>query len=115
TWDHSSYIKWQMGITTSISFRSDACCTNILFNLSIYSRNGTYLVFSSLAAASDYTCLWRTCMWNGNSSVRTYPPHIPPDGNRLLVRCPLLCYFAHHLAKETEQFYFMEDVQTVFR
>src|SRR5699024_979210 len=104
-----------MGITTSISFRSDAFCTNILFNLSIYSSNGTYLLFSTLAAASHYTCLSRTCMGNGKSSVSTDPRHIPPDGNRLLVRCPLLCYFAHHLGKETEKLYFMEDVQTVFR
>src|SRR5699024_9579169 len=104
-----------MGITTSISYRSDAFCTNILFNLSIYSRNGTYLVFSTLAAASHYTCFGRTCMGNGKRSFSTYSSSIPSDGNRLLVSCSLLCYFAHHLAKETEQFYFMEDVQTVFR
>src|SRR5699024_10481151 len=104
-----------MGITTSISFRSDAFCTNILFNLSIYSRNGTYLVFSTLAAASHYTCFWWTCMGDVIFSVSPYSTHISPDGNRLMVRCPLLCYFAHHLAKETEQFYFMVDVQTVFR
>src|SRR5699024_3815839 len=110
-----SYIKWQMGITTSISFRSDAFCTNILFNLSIYSRNGTYLVFRILADVSHYTCFWRTCMGIGKFSVSTYPPLITPDGKCLLVMCTLICYFAHHLEKETEQFYFMEDVQTVFR
>src|SRR5699024_638579 len=100
-----------MGITTSISFRSYAFCTNIFFNISIYSKNGTYMVFSTMAASSHYTCFLRTCIGNGKSSVSTYPPHIPPDVNRLLDRCPMLCYFAHHLAKETEQFYFMEDVQ----
>src|SRR5699024_1787155 len=103
-----------MGITTSISFRSDDFCTNVLFDLSIYSVNVAFLVCSSLVAFSHYTCFWRTCMGNGNSSVSIYPPYIPPDGNRLLVRCPLLCYFDHHLAKETERVYFMEDVQAVF-
>src|SRR5699024_1838987 len=99
-----------MGITTSISFRSDAFCTNVLFVLSIYSGNGTYVVFSTLVVSIHYTCFWRTCMGNGISSVSTYPPYIPSDGNRLLVRCPMLCYFDHHLAKETERVDFMEDV-----
>src|SRR5699024_5156388 len=99
-----------MGITTSISFRSDAFCTNVLFDHSIYSGNGTYLVFSTLVPSSHYTCVWRTCMGNGISSVSTYPAYIPPAGHRLWVRCPMLCSFDHHLAKETERVDFMEDV-----
>src|SRR5699024_4682566 len=43
-----------MGITTSISFRSDAFCTNILFNFSIYFINGMYHVFISFAFASCF-------------------------------------------------------------